>query len=164
MQGSVQGHAHEAPACVQLAPRPGSAANCLRRTLTMRCAPSGAAAWRLTPRRPTQLQGTRGTGPAGRFQIFHAMLAVGAELRGSMRLQTSLRGCLTSMRGCDDLGAWLPDLGAWLPDLGAWLPDLGAWLHDLGAWLPDLGALLPDLGVWCADLGAWLPDLGAWLD
>jgi len=67
----------------------------------MRCAPSGAAARRLTPRRPTQLQGTRGTGPAGRFQIYHAMRAV-------------RRCCVCSVLGCIDLTAWLPDLDAWL--------------------------------------------------
>jgi hypothetical protein len=97
--------------------------------MTMQCAPSGADAWRLTPRLLTPLQGNRGTGPAGRFQIFHRLLALnhGHAMRAFRRCcvaahvppsawlpETSVLGCLTSVRGCltSVLGALTSVLGA----------------------------------------------------
>ena len=76
--------------------------------MTMQCAPSGADAWRLTPRLLTLLQGNRGTGPTGRIQIFHRLLALnhGHAIR-------AFRRCYEAAHVPPS--AWLPDLGAWLP-------------------------------------------------
>jgi len=72
----------------------------------MRCAPSGAAAWRLTQRSLTQLQGTRGTGHAGRFQIFHRLFA----LNNAHAVMRAVRRCCVAANVAPR--NWMLDLDA----------------------------------------------------